>query len=266
MLNLLRHLISRHGLFLVVSIIVFGGFEFFICAVVVNMDLSGAIQQLMKSFPPAFQSLLSEQIFAGFTTRGILAFGWNHPIAHAVGLAVAIIFSTRAIAGEIENGMMETVLSQPLSRMEYLATHGIFAFISLALLTLGGLAGSITGQAYFKVEAFTAPDIAKLGMVYFLFQLTWFGVSLAGSSMGREGGRVAVITFVVALVSYLVSVIGKLLPAAEGLLPFSLHTYYSPQTILVNNTLEGKSILVLLGVIITSITFSTWYFHRRDIP
>lgn len=241
MSNLLRHLASRHNLFLIICILLFGGFEFLICAIVVNIDLGGAINQLMKSFPPALQSMLSEQFFAGFTTRGLLAFGWNHPIAHTVGLALAIVLATRAIAGEIENGMIEVLLTQPLSRSAYLATHSFFAFICLALLTTGGITGSMIGQSYFNIDVFTAADFTKLGASYFLMQSTWFGVCLMLSAFGREGGRVAITSFVIALVSYLINVVGKLWPAADVLLPYSIHTYYSPQAILVNNTFEGKS-------------------------
>lgn len=266
MMNLIRHLASRHGIFLFVACVVFGGFEFYLCAVVANFDLGAVINQVMKSLPPFMQEMLAEQIFGGFTTRGILAFGWNHPIALAVGSAVAILFATRAVAGEIESGMAEMVLSQPLSRIQYLATHCIFAVISLAVLTAAGLAGTAIGQNYFDIEAFTTSDIMKLGSAYFLLHTAWFGVALTGSSMGREGGRIAVIIFVIILISYLINVIGKLLPAAEGLLPFSIHSYYSPQSILVNNALEGTSVLVLLSIIILSLPFSMWYFRRRDIP
>jgi len=97
-------------------------------------------------------------------------------------------------------------------------------------------------------------------------QSAWFGISLAASSFSREGGRVAVLVFIIALVLYVINVIGKLLPTAEGLLPYSLWTYYSPQMILVNGTFETKSVLVLAGTFIVSVGLGAWYFQRRDIP
>lgn len=266
MLNLLRHLASRHGIFIVVASLILGVFEYFICAVVVNFDLGAVIGEAIKSFPPLMQSMMAEQFFGGFTTRGILAFGWNHPTALVIGLAVSIVLASRAIAGEIESGTIELTLTQSLPRTAYLATHCIFAFICLAVLTVGGVLGSVTGQAYFNLDVFGAGELVKLGTAYFLLQSTWFGIALAGSSFSREGGRVAVLTFIIALVLYVINVIGKLLPAAEGLLPFSLYTYYSPQTILVNGMLETKSVFVLMSVLILTVTFSGWYFQRRDIP
>lgn len=83
MLNLLRHLVSRHGIFIAVASLILGAFEYFICAVVVNFDLGAVIGEAIKSLPPLMQSMMAEQFFGGFTTRGILAFGWNHQIGRA---------------------------------------------------------------------------------------------------------------------------------------------------------------------------------------
>jgi ABC-type transport system involved in multi-copper enzyme maturation permease subunit len=266
MINLLRHLASRHGLFVVIASLILGAFEFLICAIVVNFDLGAVITQAIKSLPPLMQTMMADQFFGGFTTRGILAFGWNHPTALVIGLAVAIVLASRAIAGEIESGTMEMTLTQPLSRITYLAAQCMFAFICLAVLTAGALLGSIIGQAFFNLAVFRASDLFKLGSAYFLLQSAWFGISLAASSFSREGGRVAVLVFIIALVLYVINVIGKLLPTAEGLLPYSLWTYYSPQMILVNGTFETKSVLVLAGTFIVSVGLGAWYFQRRDIP
>lgn len=266
MRNLLKRLTARHAFFLSVTIVLFGGFQFLICAIVSTVDVGGAIQELMKSIPPFMRSTVGEEFFAGFTTPGILAFGWDHPIAQALGTAVAIVLGTRAIAGEIESGVMELVLSQPISRARYLAGQVFFALISLALLSLGGLAGSICGQVFFQIQGLGLGPLLKLGLNFFLLQCAWYSISLAFSVLGREGGRVATASFLVALSSYIMNVIGKLWSKAAFLLPYALHTYYSPRETLVQNTLEGKSVAVLCVVFFICIGFAAWRFRRRDIP
>jgi ABC-2 type transport system permease protein len=266
MRNLLRRLTARHALFLSITIVLFGGFQFLICAIISTVDVGSAIQDLMKSIPPLMRSAVGEEFFAGFTTRGILAFGWDHPIAQALGTAAAIVLGTRAIAGEIEGGVMELVLSQPISRANYLAGQILFAVLALTLLTLGGLAGTIIGQGLFQIEALGSGALLKLGLNFILLQCAWYGISLAFSVLGREGGRVATASFLVALSSYIVNVISKLWTKAAFLLPYALHTYYSPRETLVENTLDGKSVVVLCAVFFICIGFATWRFQRRDIP
>jgi len=35
--------------------------------------------------------MIENQLLGGLSNRGILAFGWNHPVAQALGTALAII-------------------------------------------------------------------------------------------------------------------------------------------------------------------------------
>lgn len=266
MRNLLQRLAARHAFFLLFSLVLLGGFEFLMCALVSTVNVSGAIEELMKSVPPFMRSMVGDKFFAGLTTRGILAFGWNHPVAQALGTAVAIVLAARAFAGEIESGVMELLLSQPVSRMSYFIAQISFAMLALAVLTLAGVVGTIIGQKFFELEMFETGSLLKLGFNFFLLQSSWFGLTLVFSVFGRESGRVASAAFLLALSSYLVQAIGTLWPAAAFLLPYSLYTYYSPQAILVENTLAGKSMTILFSVFVVCIGLAAWRFQRRDIP
>lgn len=266
MLNLLRHLTARHSVFLIFSLALLGGFEYLMCAAVATVNVRGAIEELMKSVPPVVQAMVGNEFFAGLTTRGILAFGWNHPVAQALGAAVAIVLATRAVAGEIESGVMELLLSQPLSRTRYFIAQTSFAMLALATLSLVGALGTLIGQKFFRLEMFDTLSLLKLGLNFFLLQSAWFSLTLLLSVFGRESGRVASAAFLLALSSYLVQAIGTLWPAAAFLLPYSLYTYYSPQAVLVQNTLAGKSIAVLCSVVLICVGTAAWRFQRRDIP
>ena len=133
-------------------------------------------------------------------------------------------------------------------------------------MSLGGLAGTIFGQRFFQIDALGLGCLFKLGVNFFLLQCAWYGISLVFSTLGREAGRVATASFLVALSSYILNVIGKLWSKAAFLLPYALHTYYSPRETLVGNTLEGKSVVVLCAVFFICIGFAVWRFRRRDIP
>ena len=264
--NLIKRLTARHAFFIAISALLLGGFEFLLCAVVSTVNVGGVLEDILKSVPPMFRSIIEEQFFGGLSAGGILAFGWNHPIAHATGAAVAIVLATRAVAGEIERGTLELVLSQPISRFRYFSGQVAFAACSIILLSLVGAGGTLLGQAVFKFEAFTLTSMIKLALNYVLLQSAWYGLTLLISVASREGGRVAATGFVLVLVSFLMQVIGKLWQAAAFLLPYSLHTYYSPQTVLVQDILEAKSVAVLLGVFVATVGAAAWRFQRRDIP
>ena len=266
MFNLFRRLAARHAVFVFICTLIFSAFEFLICALVATIDIGAALNELKKSAPPFMQSMLGEEYFGNLTSRGMLAFGWNHPIAVALGGAIAIVLASRAIAGEIESGAMELVLSQPLSRMKYLISHFAFAAAALLLLSLGGVTGTMAGQNFYGLRVFESSALLKLSMNYFLLQCSWFSLTLAFSVFGREGGRVSGAAFLLALLSYIAQVIGRLLPSAAFVLPYSLYSYYSPQAILVESKSGAGSFSVLFAFSAICLGFAMWRFERRDIP
>jgi ABC-2 type transport system permease protein len=266
MFNLFRRLAARHAMFVLICTLIFTAFEFLICGLVSTIDVSAVLQEVRKYAPPVMQSMLGEEFFGNLTSRGLLAFGWNHPIALSLGAAIAIVLASRAIAGEIESGMMELVLSQPVSRMKYLLSHVGFASAALLALSLGGAAGTMAGQNFYGLRVFESSAVLKLAMNYFLLQFSWFALTLALSVFGREGGRVSGAAFLIALMSYIFQVIGKLLPSAAFVLPYSLYNYYSPQAILVESKSGVGSFSVLFAFSALCLGFAMWRFERRDIP
>lgn len=266
MRNLLRALVARHAAFVVLSGLFLGAFQFLICAAVASVDVSGALETLLDSLPPMLQSILSATLFGGFSVHGLLAFGWNHPIAQAIGAAVAIVLAARAVAGEAETGAIELLLSQPLSRGRYFLAQAGFALAALALLSLAGIGGTLLGQRAFHLEPFAGGTLVRLAAVYGLLQCAWFGVTLLFSAFGREGGRVASAGFLVALASYIVQVIGQLWERAAFLAPYALQHHFRPQEILVRGEGIARPAVVLLGVTIVTTAAAWWRFSRRDLP
>jgi ABC-type transport system involved in multi-copper enzyme maturation permease subunit len=247
------------------SVALFGGFQVLICALVTAIDLDAILEQVMAAAPPFFGSLIGQQ-FAGLSVAGLVAFGWNHPVAHAVGAAVAIILGARVVAGEIEQGAAELLWSQPLSRGRYFAAHGIFGCAALALVAAAGVGGTLLGMYLNDIPPFAARTLAGAGLNFWLLNVAWFAIALAASARGRESGPVATLVFFIALVSYLVVTIGGVWEPAAPLLPFGLQSYYAPRDILVAGTLRASSLAVLAGVAALGMLAGWVAFSRRDVP
>jgi ABC-2 type transport system permease protein len=209
---------------------------------------------------------LLEQTMLGGGTLGVLAFGWNHPITLAILAAVAIALASRAVAGEIENGAIELVLAQPVSRAAYLGAHLIFGMAALTLVAAAGAFGTMIGQRVMSLDAFGPGRMVQLLCNAILLQMAIYAATLLVSSWGREAGRVAVIGVLIALVSYFINVIATLWPKASFLEPYSLHTYYDPRAILVRGELATLAVQVLAGVAAGTAAVAFWRFATRDLP
>lgn len=266
MRNLLRFLAARHAGLVIVGGVLLGGFEWLICAVVASVDVSGALGTLVQSLPPLMQTLVSEQFLGDFSKSSLLAFGWAHPIAQAAGAAVAIVLAARAVAGESETGAIELTLGQPLARRAYLGAHVLFALAALLVVTLAGLTGMLAGGRAYGLEPFALRDVARLGLDYFALLVALYGLTLAFSAFGREGGRVALAGFLVALLSYLVQVIGSMWAPWERLVPYTLHAYYVPRDILAHGAGVARPVGTLLGVALAGLCVAWARLERRDLP
>lgn len=266
MRNLVRRLAARHAPFVLACALLLGAFEWLISAVVASVDVSGALAAVVQSLPPMMQALVEQQLFGGFSEAGLRAFGWGHPIAQAVGAALAIVLATEAVAGASEDGTIELTLAQPLARRAYLGAHVSFALGALAVVALAGVAGTVAGGRVYGLAPFGVVALARLALDYVALQAAVFGLTLLASAFGREGSRVALLGFLCALVSYLVHVIGGMWEAWKPLVPWTLHAYYVPRDLLVDGAGVARPAATLLALALATTLVAWARFRTRDLP
>ena len=265
MLNIVRRQLERNWIFLLACGLVLGGFEVLVCAMVASVDVESAFGEMTKFAPPVIRAMI-EQTLMGGSPAAVLAFGWNHPVAHALLTAVAITLPARAIAGEVENGAIELVLAQPVSRAQYFGAHVIFGVCALSAVLAAGVLATAIGQLAFSLNAFGGVRLAALFLNALLLQLAVYGLTLLVSAFGREAGRVALVGVLVAVLSFLVNAVATLWSKAEFAKPYSLHSYFDPRQVLVNGHLATSSVVVLATIVAIAIAAAFMRFQRRDLP
>lgn len=264
MLNILRRLAARHRIFLIVSAVVLAAFQLLICAIVSSVDVGTAIEQILAFAPPAFRPLIEQSMIG--SPQGMLAFGWNHPITHALLTAVAIALAARAIAGEVEHGAIELILAQPISRARYFTAHATFAVGAIAFITVSGIVGSVLGRQLFALAPLGLSSAWRLTANLVLLQTAIYAMTLLISSFGRENGQVAIAGVLLAVVSYLIEVISSMWGKVAYLHPYALHSYYNPRQILTEGVTPPGAFPVLALFILVTGTAALVRFRSRDLP
>jgi len=265
MLNIIYRLFSRHRAFLFACAALLGVFQIVTCAIIAGLDLPNTFEQFLVFAPPIVRTMIQETMLGG-SAAGILAFTWNHPTTHALLTAVSITLGARAVAGEIENGVIELVLAQPVSRLRYFAANFVFAELALATVAIAGVIGAIAGQHVFHLSGFGSGRLLRLLANLFLLQTAFYALTLLFSSFGREAGRVAALGVLVAIVSLFDNLIATLWNKAAFMKPYSLHSYYDPRSILVDGHLAMSSMLVLSVFAAAAAACALTRFLTRDLP
>jgi ABC-2 type transport system permease protein len=265
-LNVLRRAAGRYAVFLLVTTVVVAAFQLIIPAVISTLDMENVIGNVLAMLPPGIGAALGDQVFGGLSTVGLLGFGWNHPIAHAAGTALAVVLAARAVAGEIENGTLELVLAQPISRAAYLGSQVAFGVLALTVLCAAGTLATFWGTRAFGIEGIAVSGIVRVAASFLLLLLALYAVTLLASAFLREGGRALGIGFLVAVTSFLVHTVALLWTKAAFLKPYTLHAYYLPRDVLTSGRFAPLSLAVLGGCTVVCIGGAFWHFARRNVP
>src|SRR5262245_24233781 len=88
---------------------------------------------------------------------------------------------------QIENGAIELVLAQPLSRFDYLAAHVVFAIVSVAVVAFVGLLGTVARQNIFHLSPFGWDRLLRLLANLLLLQMSFVSTPQASRKTTLAG-------------------------------------------------------------------------------
>lgn len=178
-------------------------------------------------------------------------------------IIIFINFGVSFIAGEIDKGTIEILLSLPISRIKtFLAKYlaGVlllasFCFVSIMCIIPLAMIYNIDYQALVYVKAFTS------GL---LFCLAGFSLTMLFSSV-FEKGKASGLTTGLFLVMYIINILSSLKDSLENLQYLSLFHYLDISKILSENKLEIVSVVVFSVVTFISTVAAAICFSKRDI-
>jgi ABC-2 type transport system permease protein len=208
----------------------------------------------------------------------MVSIAYVHPLTQTILCVWAIGRAAGAIAGEIEKGTMELLLAQPIRRGQVIAAHFLVDLITIPVLCLSMWAGTWIGVALVgfldHADANLQVDPWRIGPCLPMVALLVFamsGLTMWISSMGRFRWRVLGVAVLLALVMFLVNVIGQIWSPAEYLRPATIFYYYAPQPIILQTNWYQQGavwlrIAVLAVVGSAGYLLALWTFCRRDLP
>ena len=222
-----------------------------------------------------------------------LAVEMLHPVVIILATLWAAGRAASAIAGELDRGTMELLLSQPVPRNRLLLAHLIVDAILLPVFCLSIVAGMQFGL--WLVGPFTV-DYTMLDEVKLPFNIpkgppvldvsatrqpwsalnlatmmfAFSGLSICISSLCGNRWKAVGLATLMGVIMFMINVIGQLWEPASWIRPFTIYYYYQPQEIWLNhhwlteNGMPMILILMLIGGIGYGLAFRV--FGQRDLP
>jgi ABC-2 type transport system permease protein len=194
---------------------------------------------------------------------------WILPMILLPVIVWAIGRGSGAVAGELERGTMDLVLSRPVARSTYLVSHVLSAALGLLLLVTGLVAGHVVGVRVLKIVSppplvllvKPALNLAALGF-------TIFGMTLLASTFDRVRWRPNLIGSAITLTSFVILIVANL-PGMEDwkkLEQGSIFKAYNPVELVTSGMHFQYNAGLLAGIGLIAVTISLVTFAYRDLP
>ncbi len=181
----------------------------------------------------------------------------------------AISRGSGAVAGEIEKGTMDLVLSRPVARSAYLGSQVAVAVVGLLVIVASMMAGNLAGAYYNHLEnPLSALALTRPALNLVAYGWAIFGYTFLVSSADYARWRPTLIGSVATLAGFIALVISGI-PSAEEwkwLEKVSIFKAYNPVEVVTAGETLAFNAGVLGAVGGVGIILGFLIFSRRDLP
>ena len=218
--------------------------------------------QVLKNLPKSFQSFIgniaSLKTVPGYVSQQVFAF--RIPL---LTLIMIIILFSGLIGGDENEGTLQTLLAQPASRLrvfvEKLLAGLVISFIICSAAMIGVLLGLVLIHERMSfLRLFQA--IVGEWLITIVFGSLAFAIGAITGKRGLAGSLTGLLAFGTYLLTSFVSSVPSI-ATLEKISPF--HYYNNPAIALFG--LDGRNLMVLMGIIVILLGSSALIFNRRDI-
>ncbi len=242
-----------------------GALGLYIDFIAASPDIISGYAELFKTMPPALLQAFGASDVAMFTTSE----GWIVSIfvsEAAIFLSVfAVMAGLNITANDEQSGVMDVILSLPISRAAYLLERWIgYALIGLAIILLTA-AITVGGMIGMNIDAPGDVIFASILNLYPGALLVMTVTSLLATVMRRRALAIGLSAAFV-IVSYLFNAIGAAAGGAAADLMESLSYFsYTHGEAFVQGTYDPANTIVLLLAVLIGVGMSLKMFVSRDI-
>ncbi len=238
-----------------------------------------ALDQIIFAGPGKIvQTLMGGELIDMTRATHMVSIGYVHPLIQTILCIWAIGRAAGAIAGEIDRGTMELLLAQPIRRGQVVLAHFLVDWLTIPVLCLSLWLGTWLGcwlvgfihnpSPHLAVDPWRfAPCLVNVALLLYAIG----GLTMWLSAAGRFRMRTLGLAVLLALLQFLINVIGQLWDKMEWLRPFTVFFYFQPQPmILVAEWYQQGAVWLRLGILaaVGSLGYglALLTFCRRDLP
>lgn len=242
-------------------------------AILRSIPKGDLVQILFTGSGKIFQAILGGEAVDLSKTGDLLSVGYVHPLPQTILMIWALGRGASALAGEIERGTMELLISQPIPRWKIISTNLMVDMVTIPALALCMFLGTYLGVMLVPLNNVNLTPYWRGIVLAVAFAFSMSGITYAISSMGRSRWRVLAWTFGIILAMSILNLLGQLWDTLGPWRPLAIHYYFQPQYAILKDQwtlpvagVQVNALSVMFGVAGLGYAFALWRFSQRDLP
>jgi len=238
-----------------------------VCGIVHDNQNVRTFLKFLDMMPSIMKSALGGEALQAGNTAGLIAIGYQHPLVLVLYMLFAVGVPTSLLAGEVQKGTMELILSRPTTR-----TH---VYICAGVLTLAGMFALVIVMFLGTVVATNIYDFGEPIPLHLFFRVAVNGgllasavgaIALMAAAVFRRQSMAVGVTVAFLVGNYFVEVISAWWPRMNFLQPATLFYYVNGVEIFTRPTWPLGDMGVLVAILVIAAIAGGIIWHRRDLP
>lgn len=221
-------------------------------------------QEVMKSYPKEIMKAMNIEELSFDSIEKFLAMENFSMIWPLMAILMMCSLAGGALAGEIEKGTAEIVLSKAVSRTRIFFGKYLAGALLLAVFTGVSVFMVAPLCALYNVD-YSLINFVKMANIAFLFGLAVFSIAFMFSAVFSERSKPYMFTGGILLIMYVFNIIANLKDNLKNFKYLSFFYYYNQNQPLIHNNISQQSIMVFLCVAVICSIIGLIYFNKRDI-
>jgi ABC-2 type transport system permease protein len=237
-----------------------------ICGIVHDNERVKAMLQYIDLLPSFIKAFIGGDALQYGNIAGLIAIGYQEPLVLLLYMLFAVGVPTALLAGEVQRGTMELILSRQTTK-----TH---VYICAGLITVIGMYALVVVMFLGTVVSINLYDFDQQVPLYCFFKLAVNGGILASAVGGiallaaacfRRGMAVS-LTVAYLVVNYFIMIITQWWPRMKWLDPVTIFNYVDGRKIFVESVWPVGDMCVLISLLVVSTVLGGVVWWRRDLP
>jgi len=238
-----------------------------VCGIIHDDHNIKTLLSLLEAMPSIFKSALGGETLQIGNLPALIAIGYQHPLVLILFMLFAVGIPTGLLAGEVQWGTMELILSRPVTKLQVYLCAALLTIVGMATLVLVMFGGTFVSTMLYEFgEPVPLRDCFRMAINGGLMGGAIGAISLlSGASFSRRSTAVGVVVAYL-VVNYFAAIITDWLPCMKAFKTLTIFHYVNSYKLFALHICPISDMIVLTVILLTAAILGAIIWNHRDLP